>query len=70
MGEPCVNNEKKVVIILKKTWIVILTLLLVVMVFNGADRLTYAVDRFAGSLAGAAIALAVTYIFTRLMPEK
>ena len=47
-----------------------LTLLLVVMVFDGADRLTYAVDRFAGSLAGAAIALAVTYMFGRLMPEE
>ena len=43
-----------------------LTLLLVVMVFDGTDRLAYAVDRFAGSLAGAVIALAVTFAFGKL----
>lgn len=40
-----------------------LTLLLVVMVFNGADRLDYALNRFIGSLAGAVIALIVTIAF-------
>ena len=40
-----------------------LTLLLVVLVFEGTDRLTYALDRFAGSLLGALIALAVTFMF-------
>ena len=43
-----------------------LTLLLVVMVFEGTDRLTYAVDRFAGSLVGAVIALGVTFVFGKL----
>ena len=43
-----------------------LTLLLVVMVFEGTDRLTYAVSRFTGSLLGAVIALAVTFVFGRL----
>ena len=47
-----------------------LTLLLVVMVFDGADRLTYAVNRFTGSLIGAVIALGVTFAFARLVPEK
>ena len=40
-----------------------LTLLLVVLVFEGTDRLSYALDRFAGSLLGALIALAVTFMF-------
>lgn len=39
------------------------TLLLVTMVFNGADRLDYAVNRFIGSLAGALFALLVTWLF-------
>ena len=43
-----------------------LTLLLVVMVFEGTDRLAYAVDRFAGSLLGAVIALGVTFVFGKL----
>ena len=43
-----------------------LTLLLVVMVFEGTDRLGYAVNRFAGSLLGAVIALAVTFVFGKL----
>ena len=43
-----------------------LTLLLVVMVFEGTDRLTYAVNRFVGSLLGAVIALGVTYVFGKL----
>lgn len=43
-----------------------LTLLLVVMVFEGTDRLTYAVDRFAGSLVGVVIALGVTFVFGKL----
>lgn len=40
-----------------------LSLLLVTMVFGGADRFDYAVNRFVGSLAGAAIALGVTVVF-------
>lgn len=47
-----------------------LTLLLVVMIFEGTDRLTYAVDRFAGSLLGAVIALAVTFAFGKLAAKK
>ena len=47
-----------------------LTLLLVVMVFEGADRLVYAVNRFAGSLLGALIALAVTFVFGRLSARE
>ena len=43
-----------------------LTLLLVVMVFEGTDRLAYAVNRFAGSLLGAVIALGVTFVFGKL----
>ena len=41
-----------------------MTLLLVVLVFQGADRLTYALGRFVGSLVGALIALLVTVIFS------
>ena len=44
-----------------------LTLLLVVLVLDGADRLAYAVDRFAGSLLGAVIALTVTFVFEKLL---
>ena len=40
-----------------------LTLLLVTMVFEGADRLDYAVSRFVGSVVGALIALLVTMIY-------
>ena len=43
-----------------------LTLLLVVLVFDGTDRLEYALTRFVGSLVGAGIALAVTFLFGRL----
>lgn len=43
-----------------------LTMLLVVMVFEGADRLTYAMNRFIGGLAGALFALAVTLAYTAL----
>ena len=46
-----------------------LTLLLVVLVFDGTDRLSYAMNRFAGSLAGAVIALAVTFLFGKLAAE-
>lgn len=44
-----------------------LSLLLVVLVFQGVDRLDYAVNRFIGSLVGAAIALAVTVLFGVLL---
>ena len=47
-----------------------LTLLLVVMVFEGTDRLSYALNRFTGSLMGALIALAVTFIFGKLLPDE
>ena len=47
-----------------------LTLLLVVMVFDGSDRLAYALDRFVGSLAGAVIALAVTFVFGKLAHKQ
>ena len=47
-----------------------LTLLLVVMVFQGTDRLSYALNRFTGSLAGAFIALAVTFLFGKLAPGE
>lgn len=40
-----------------------LSLLLVTMVFDGVDRFAYAVNRFFGSLVGAAIALLVTLVF-------
>lgn len=40
-----------------------MTLLLVVLVFEGADRLIYAVGRFIGSLVGALVALLVTVVF-------
>lgn len=40
-----------------------LTMLLVVMVFEGADRLTYAMNRFIGGLAGALFALVVTLVY-------
>lgn len=40
-----------------------LTLLLVVMVFDGVDRLDYALNRFIGSIVGAVLAIAVTMIF-------
>ena len=43
-----------------------LTLLMVVMVFEGTERLAYAVNRFAGSLVGAVIPLGVTLIFGKL----
>ena len=43
-----------------------LTLLLVVMVFEGVDRLEYALNRFIGSLAGALIALLVTFLAGKL----
>ena len=47
-----------------------LTLLLVVMVFEGTDRLAYAVNRFTGSLLGAVIALAVTFVFGKLATDR
>lgn len=47
-----------------------LTLLLVVMVFDGVDRLDYALNRFIGSLAGAVIALAATFVFGKLTEKK
>ena len=47
-----------------------LNLLLVVMVFDGSDRLAYALDRFVGSLAGAVIALAVTFAFGKLSHKQ
>ena len=40
-----------------------LTLLLVVMVFDGADRLDYAVNRFIGSLVGAVFAVLISLIY-------
>lgn len=47
-----------------------LTLLLVVMVFDGVDRLDYALNRFIGSLVGALIALLVTVIFSAAANRK
>ena len=47
-----------------------LTLLLVVLVSQGADRLTYAVNRFIGSLVGALIALIVTIVCARIVNQK
>ena len=47
-----------------------LTLLLVVMVFDGVDRLDYAVNRFIGSLVGALIALLVTLLFAKSAGSK
>ena len=47
-----------------------LTLLLVVMVFEGTDRLAYALNRFVGSLVGAVIALIVTFIFGKLAADR
>ena len=47
-----------------------LSLLQVVMVFDGSDRLAYALDRFIGSLAGAVISLAVTFVFGKLAHKQ
>lgn len=47
-----------------------LSLLLVVMVFDGMDRLDYAISRFVGSLVGALIAFLVTALFTHLAPKS
>ncbi|MBQ9148837.1 MAG: hypothetical protein IJX69_04635 [Oscillospiraceae bacterium] len=47
-----------------------LSLLLVVLVFEGVDRLDYAVGRFVGSLVGAAIALLVTAIFAVMVKNE
>ena len=47
-----------------------LSLLLVVMVFEGMDRLDYAISRFVGSLVGALIAFGVTALFTVLVPQS
>lgn len=43
-----------------------LTLLLVVMVFDGADRLDYALNRFIGSIVGAVFAIIVTMVFSAI----
>lgn len=44
-----------------------LTMLLVVMVFEGSDRLYYAMNRFIGSLVGALFAILVSVAFSLLM---
>lgn len=44
-----------------------MSLLLVVLVFQGADRLTYALGRFVGSLVGALVALLVTFVFALMV---
>lgn len=46
-----------------------LTLLLVVMVFEGVDRLDYAMNRFIGSLVGALVALLVTVVFGAILKK-
>lgn len=43
-----------------------LTLLLVTMVFDGSDRLEYALNRFVGGLVGAVFAIVVTIIFAAI----
>lgn len=47
-----------------------MTLLLVVLVFQGADRLVYALGRFVGSLVGALVALLVTFVFAVIEKSK
>ena len=43
-----------------------ITMLLVVMVAHGADRLEYAMGRLVGGLAGALVAILVTYVFAAI----
>ena len=47
-----------------------LTMLLVVMVFDGADRLDYALNRFIGSLVGALLALLISAVFTAVFKKE
>lgn len=46
-----------------------LTMLLVTMVFEGTDRMDYAMNRFIGSLVGAVLAFAVSVIYSTVIKK-
>lgn len=47
-----------------------LTMLLVTMVFEGTDRMDYAMNRFIGSLVGALLALLISVVFSTVFRKK